>query len=84
MSLLEPLKLRYFSTSELLRIFSFDILHGESVPGSMVSTNGTEVRQLTWPDTVSTKSRYKLIGNSVNVHVVQQLIEYLFHEPETN
>ncbi|KJA23546.1 hypothetical protein HYPSUDRAFT_137529 [Hypholoma sublateritium FD-334 SS-4] len=83
-SLLEPLRLRYFSPSELLRIFAFNTSRDESVPESMVSTNGIEVRQLTWPNTVSTKSRYKLIGNSVNVHVVQQLIEYLFREPKMN
>ncbi len=79
---LEPLKLRYFSPSELLRIFAFDTTRGESVSRLMDPAAGTETGQLTWPDTVSLKSKYKLIGNSVNVHVVQQLIEYLFLEPE--
>ncbi|KAJ3500737.1 hypothetical protein NLJ89_g9659 [Agrocybe chaxingu] len=69
-NILRPLCLRYFSPSELLRIFAFD--------------SPTFLGQSTfiWPETISTKSKYKLIGNSVNVHVVQQLIEYLFQEPE--
>ena len=79
---LEPLKLRYFSPSELLRIFAFDTTRGESVSRLMDPVAGTETRPLTWPNTVSLKSKYKLIGNSVNAHVVQQLIEYLFLEPE--
>ncbi|KAF8967766.1 S-adenosyl-L-methionine-dependent methyltransferase [Flammula alnicola] len=69
--LLYPLKLRYFSPSELLRIFAFDLPHAESMDATFI-----------WPETVSKKSKYKLIGNSVNVTVVQELIEYLFCEPE--
>lgn len=58
-SILYPLRLRYFTPSELLRIFAFD----ES--------------SFTWPTTVSTKTKYRLIGNSVNVRVVQALVTYL-------
>ncbi len=80
---LEPLKLRYFSPSELLRIFAFDTTRVESVSRLMdPSAPGLKRANSQWPDTVSLKSKYKLIGNSVNVHVVQQLIEYLFLEPE--
>ncbi|KAF9565869.1 S-adenosyl-L-methionine-dependent methyltransferase [Agrocybe pediades] len=64
--ILEPLRLRYFSPSELLRIFAFDLPASESV--------------FTWPDSVTRKTKYKLIGNSVNVKVVQSLIEYLFDD----
>jgi tRNA (cytosine38-C5)-methyltransferase len=63
--LLAPLKLRYFTPSELLRLFAFIPLRAGD--GGWV-----------WPEDVSRKSRYKLIGNSVNVRVVKELIEYLF------
>lgn len=92
--LLDPLRLRYFSPEELLRIFAFDYPTDE-----VAASRSTEIRadgitqsardtavtcqefKFTWPTTVSTKSKYKLIGNSVNVRVVQALIEYLFLEP---
>ena len=64
--LLDPLKLRYFSPSELLRLFCFDPPRDVG-PESFV-----------WPDAISTKTKYRLIGNSVNVEVVRRLIEYLF------
>ncbi|KAH9479332.1 tRNA (cytosine(38)-C(5))-methyltransferase [Psilocybe cubensis] len=67
--ILHPLKLRYFSPSELLRIFAFESI-------------GTDAKFI-WPDNVSRKTKYKLIGNSVNVKVVQELIEYLFDECES-
>ena len=61
--ILHPLRLRYFSPGELLRLFGFDNV------GS-----GSEFR---WPDGVSTKTKYRLIGNSVNVLVVTALMEHL-------
>lgn len=64
--LLDPLKLRYFSPSELLRLFCFDPPYS------------TGAGTFAWPDATSTKTKYKLIGNSVNVEVVRRLIEYLF------
>lgn len=57
--ILHPLRLRYFTPSELLRIFAFD------------------EPNFVWPATVSTKTKYRLIGNSVNVRVVQALVTYL-------
>jgi len=66
--IVHPLRLRYFSPSELLRLFAFDPPRREST--------------FVWPDSTSKKSKYKLIGNSINVKVVQTLIEYLFKEPE--
>ncbi|GJE94260.1 DNA methyltransferase [Phanerochaete sordida] len=64
--LLDPLRLRYFSPQELLRLFCFD----------PVSAAGSG--QFIWPETISNKTKYKLIGNSVNVEVVRHLINYLF------
>jgi len=61
-AILAPLRLRYFSPEELLRFFGF----------------GTGIRPLTWPAEVTAKSKYRLIGNSVNVHVVAELVDYLF------
>ena len=69
--ILHPLRLRYFTPSELLRLFAFEPLRRESPDSSFV-----------WPDSTSKKSKYKLIGNSINVMVVRALIEYLFTEPE--
>lgn len=63
MEILHPLRLRYFSPGELLRLFGFDNV------GS-----GSKFR---WPDGVSTKTKYRLIGNSVNVLVVTALMEHL-------
>ena len=64
--LLDKLGLRYFSPSELLRIFCF----------GPPSTEGE--LEFIWPTNISTKTKYKLIGNSVNVDVVSHLIRYLF------
>lgn len=48
-----------------------------------MAEDGTEegrVRERTfvWPEGVSAKSKYRLIGNSVNVVVVSHLIDFLF------
>ncbi|KAK0444948.1 S-adenosyl-L-methionine-dependent methyltransferase [Desarmillaria tabescens] len=60
LAILRPLRLRYFTPDELLRIFDFDPLLFQ------------------WPDDVSRKTKYRLIGNSVNVRVVAALIDHLF------
>ena len=65
MEILRPLCLRYFSPEELLQLFCFEKV------GS-----GSTFR---WPEGVSTKTKYRLIGNSVNVFVVSALIQYLCH-----
>ncbi|KAF8809505.1 S-adenosyl-L-methionine-dependent methyltransferase [Phlegmacium glaucopus] len=67
--ILHPLVLRYFSPPELLRIFAFN------PPGAL-----SQDPVFVWPEGISTKSKYRLIGNSVNVKVVQELIKYLFCE----
>ncbi|OSD05632.1 S-adenosyl-L-methionine-dependent methyltransferase [Trametes coccinea BRFM310] len=66
--LLRPLRLRYFSPMELLRLFAF-------LPPSSADDTG---QGFIWPEDISTKTRYKLIGNSVNVRVVTELINYMF------
>lgn len=73
--LLDPLRLRYFSPTELLRLFQFE---GSS---DLSSTSDDKPMSFIWPDDISKKTKYKLIGNSVNVKVVTALIEYLF-QPE--
>ncbi|KAK0456781.1 DNA methyltransferase ZMET4 [Armillaria borealis] len=60
LAILRPLRLRYFTPNELLRIFDFDPLLFQ------------------WPDNVSRKTKYRLIGNSVNVRVVAALLDHLF------
>jgi tRNA (cytosine38-C5)-methyltransferase len=55
--------LRYFSPEELLRLFCFEDVGSSST--------------FRWPEGVSTKTKYRLIGNSVNVMVVSALIEHL-------
>ena len=62
--MLRPLRLRYFSPTELLRIFHF-------------TPPQTETHFL-WPDQISEKTKYRMLGNSVNVEVVRRLIVYLF------
>lgn len=66
--ILDSLELRYFSPSELLRLFCFT----RTMPPTGVDL------PFMWPPQLSKKSRYKLIGNSVNIAVVSSLIDYLF------
>ncbi|KAI6022594.1 S-adenosyl-L-methionine-dependent methyltransferase [Pisolithus marmoratus] len=66
--LLDCLRLRYFTPNELLKL--------SHVTGT--STNAPSV--FVWPSGVSLKSKYRLIGNSVNVEVIRRLINYLFIE----
>ncbi|KAJ6498037.1 S-adenosyl-L-methionine-dependent methyltransferase [Mycena vitilis] len=68
---LDVLRLRYFSPQELLRLFAFN-----PVRDSFGSKD-----PFIWPEGISRKTKYRLIGNSVNVKVVQELIRYLFEEP---
>ncbi|KAI0693653.1 S-adenosyl-L-methionine-dependent methyltransferase [Cytidiella melzeri] len=68
--ILDPLRLRYFSPNELLRLFSF-----LTNPSSCATRSPAS---FTWPANVSNKTRYKLVGNSVNVTVVSKLLLYLF------
>ena len=66
--ILKPLRLRYFSPAELLRLFHFEPPTG---------TQASNFRRFIWPDNLSAKTKYRLIGNSVNVEVVRRLINYL-------
>ncbi|KAL1759148.1 S-adenosyl-L-methionine-dependent methyltransferase [Schizophyllum commune] len=64
LQILQPLRLRYFTPQELLRLFGFND------PGLQVAYK--------WPYRISEKTQYRLIGNSVNVLVVTKLVNYLF------
>ncbi|KAI6137030.1 S-adenosyl-L-methionine-dependent methyltransferase [Pisolithus sp. B1] len=66
--LLNCLRLRYFTPSELLRLFH--------ITDPFTNTPCDFI----WPPGVSLKSKYRLIGNSVNVEVVRRLINYLLIE----
>ncbi|KAJ4480347.1 S-adenosyl-L-methionine-dependent methyltransferase [Lentinula lateritia] len=75
-SILHPLRLRYFTPSELLRIFHFYL---PSSPND--DRNGSTLTdKFFWPESISTKTKYRLIGNSVNVHVVTELINFLYED----
>lgn len=56
--ILDQLHLRYFTPSELLKIFRFE------EPESN--------QEFLWPPNISLKSQYRLIGNSVNVEVSER------------
>ena len=64
--ILDQLHLRYFTPTELLRLLSFEI-SGKILPNTFL-----------WPSSITTKTKYRLIGNSVNVKVVTELINFLF------
>lgn len=66
--ILAPLRLRYFTPSELLRIFGFNAFRSDDVAED----------EFLWPANLTAKTRYKLIGNSVNVCVVTKLLDYLY------
>lgn len=68
--ILHPLGLRYFSPEELLRIFDFN----------SCDPRADLEPAFHWPDDISTKTKYRLIGNSVNIRVIQELIDYLFED----
>ncbi|KAF5382814.1 hypothetical protein D9757_007279 [Collybiopsis confluens] len=79
--ILHPLRLRYFTPSELLRIFHFN-------PPPPIMDHCTKISSdqspFIWPEGISTKTKYRLIGNSVNVHVVTELINFLYEESEVD
>lgn len=81
-TMLHCLRLRYFSPTELLRLFQF--IHLDDDEGSIGPFRSSHVhtahqeQRFDWPSSVSSKSKYRLIGNSVNVEVMRRLIEYLF------
>lgn len=58
---LHQLELRYFSPEELLRLFAIS----------------TPERRLLWPPSITQKTKYRLIGNSVNVAVVRRVVDFL-------
>ncbi|EIW86233.1 S-adenosyl-L-methionine-dependent methyltransferase [Coniophora puteana RWD-64-598 SS2] len=75
LDVLRPLRLRYFTPTELLRLFR--------IIGPRSNDNG-EDQEFKWPENISLKTKYRLIGNSVNVEVVRRLIDYMYLEPDGN
>ncbi|KAK3822657.1 MAG: TRNA aspartic acid methyltransferase 1 [Benniella sp.] len=61
LALLRTLGLRYFTESEVAHLMGFPITEG----------------RFSFPATTSLKQRYRVLGNSINVKVVSQLIRYL-------
>jgi len=85
--ILRPLRLRYFTPSELLRLLCFLPLQPTS-SSNLGDKQDDRLRRLSsfsWPSDISRKTKYKLLGNSVNVLVVTALIDFLFaDEPSTD
>jgi len=77
-AILHPLGLRYFSPSELLRLFHFTEILPQGSERDVTSEAECGLRAFNWPKDVSEKSKFRLLGNSVNVEVVRRIIEYLF------
>jgi len=80
-TILHPLRLRYFSPSELLRLFAFD----QCEENQITSNQGQEGKSVgyndfVWPEGITKKTKYRLIGNSVNVKVVTELINFLYED----
>ncbi|GJJ08957.1 hypothetical protein Clacol_003177 [Clathrus columnatus] len=87
LELLLSLHLRYFTPTELLRLFCFNLPPNRVLstggPAAMMSSyeaylssSRSSTRDFTFPDTTSLKTRYRLIGNSVNVYVVSKTTNY--------
>lgn len=61
LALLRTLGLRYFTENEVAHLMGFPITEGK----------------FSFPATTSLKQRYRVLGNSINVKVVSQLVRYL-------
>ncbi|KAK5810219.1 S-adenosyl-L-methionine-dependent methyltransferase [Linnemannia elongata] len=61
LNLLRTLGLRYFTENEVARLMGFPIVEGK----------------FSFPKTTTLKQRYRVLGNSINVKVVGELIKYL-------
>ncbi|KAF9978489.1 tRNA (cytosine-5-)-methyltransferase [Actinomortierella ambigua] len=61
LALLRSLQLRYFTENEIAHLMGFPIKDG----------------RFSFPEKTTLKQRYRVLGNSINVKVVSQLIRYL-------
>ncbi|KAG0296283.1 tRNA (cytosine-5-)-methyltransferase [Linnemannia gamsii] len=61
LNLLRTLGLRYFTENEVARLMGFPIVEGK----------------FSFPTTTTLKQRYRVLGNSINVKVVGELVKYL-------
>ena len=65
--ILHLLRVRYFSPTELLRLFGFEPFGDPAASTCFI-----------WPPNINRKMKYRLIGNSVNVEAVVHLILFLY------
>ena len=85
MEYIAALRLRYFTPTELLRLFHFIPINSPHCREDAPLTTGLNTNihlYFQWPSNVTDKTQYRLIGNSVNVEVVRRLVNYLFGEGE--
>ncbi|KAF9427293.1 tRNA (cytosine-5-)-methyltransferase [Podila epigama] len=68
LALLRSLGLRYFTENEVAQLMGFRIVEGK----------------FSFPATTSLKQRYRVLGNSINVKVVSQLVRYLLTPSSSN
>lgn len=61
LNLLRTLGLRYFTENEVAHLMGFPIIEGK----------------FSFPATTTLKQRYRVLGNSINVKVVGELVKYL-------
>ena len=54
--------------------------NGRPFPAGIPDDGGSKVPRFIWPGDVTLKSKYRLLGNSVNVEVVRRLLNYLFED----
>jgi hypothetical protein len=81
--------LRFFSPDELIRLFGFADID-KSFSSTYVSTSSLIdqekkdiIKKSFFPEHISKRKCYELIGNSLNVIVVSHLLQFLF-ESEFN
>lgn len=68
---LSSLQLRYFTPTEVARLMCFPVDNGEKHALD-------DVGRFTFPKVTTNRQKYRLLGNSINVYVVSNLIRILF------
>lgn len=78
LDVLQALRLRYFSPSEVARLMCFPLerRRREGDEADDVDEDGEAV--FSFPAETTKRQRYRLLGNSINVYVVSELIHMLF------
>lgn len=83
LNVLQALRLRYFSPSEVARLMCFPLARrqragddADDVVDAMEAADGSA--GFSFPAETTKRQRYRLLGNSINVYVVSELIQMLF------